>query len=329
MVKANMFGAINAALLEEMRRDDRVFIMGEYGNEQGTPNMIASGVHEEFGEERSRRTPLSETAIAGCTASAALGGMRPVAHMGRADFMTVALDEITAKAGLWRGMHGGVEGLCIPAVFLGQFGGGAGWAAEHSRAPLAWFMHAPGLKVVVPSGPYDAKGLFKTAVRDNNPVVFLSHAFLNRPMFAEEIPEEEYLIPFGLAKVVREGSDVTVVGTAYQLKQVLNAATELEKEGISLEVIDPRTLEPFDIETIVKSIRKTNRAVVVDEDHRRCGIGAEIVCQIYENAFDSLDAPVIRIGAENIPIPASRVLEDEMLPQIRDIMEAARTVLGK
>jgi len=329
MAKLTLPQAINQALREEMKRDELVFVIGEFVTQKGNPTGATSGLLEEFGDERVKDTPLSETAIAGAAAAAALGGTRPICDMWRADFMVPALDEVLAKMGLWRGIHGAADGMSIPVVVLASFGGYHSSSGEHARSPLAWFMHGPGLKVVVPTSPYDAKGLMKTAVRDNNPVVFLYHGNLGQPRFAEEVPEEEYLIPFGQAKVVREGTDVTIVAVGWMVALALEAADELAKDNVSVEIIDPRTLKPFDIQTIVKSVRKTNRVVVVDEDHRTCGVGAEIAAQIYENAFDALDAAIQRVGAKDVPIPTSRPLEHEVLPQVRDILEAVRVVLGK
>jgi len=304
--------AANEALREEMRRDQSVYILGQglyWGF--GGPGLT-SGLLEEFGTSRVRTAPLSETAITGSCVGAALAGMRPVAQLGLADFVFCALDEIISKAGKWRYTHGANAGMTLPIVFLETIGGYVSGASEHSQSPLGLYMHAPGLKLAVPTTPYDAKGLLKTAIRDDNPVLFFMHKRLMR----EEgpVPEEEYTVPFGLADIRREGRDVTVVATAYMVSLALRAAATLEERGVSVEIIDPRTLEPLDMETIVRSVRKTGRLVVVDEDTERCGVGAEIGVQVVERAFDALKAPIQRVSNPNLPVPYSRPLERAVLP---------------
>jgi pyruvate/2-oxoglutarate/acetoin dehydrogenase E1 component len=304
--------AANEALSEEMRRDPSVYILGQglyWGF--GGPGLT-SGLLEEFGSSRVRTAPLSETAITGSCVGAALAGMRPVAQLGLADFVFCALDEIISKAGKWRYTHGANAGMTLPVVFLETIGGYVSGASEHSQAPLGLYMHAPGLKIAVPSTPYDAKGLLKTAIRDDNPVIFFMHKRLMRD--DGPVPEEEYTVPFGLADIRREGQDVTVVATAYMVSLALRAAAALEERGVSVEIIDPRTLEPLDMETIVRSVRKTGRLVVVDEDTERCGVGAEIGVQVMERAFDALKAPVQRVANPNLPVPYSRPLERAVLP---------------
>jgi pyruvate dehydrogenase E1 component beta subunit len=312
--------AINEALKEELERDDKVFIIGE-DIQQGTFGTT-SGLVQQFGKDRVMDTPLAETAVAGAAVGSAMAGYRPVADMMFSDFIWIAGDEIFLKAAKWHFLHAGK--VNVPVVFMGAIGGGFKLGAEHSQCPESVVMHTPGLKLVIPSTPYDAKGLLKTAIRDNNPVVyFYSKALLGT---AGQIPEEEYTIPFGEADIKREGTDVTVVATGMMVHHALAAAEQL-KDKVSLEVIDPRTLEPFDIDTVVKSVEKTSRAVVVDEDTLRCGVTAEIAAQIMENAFDFLDAPVQRVAAPNIPIPGG-FMEEHVLPQPKDIIAAVKAVMG-
>ncbi len=313
--------AINEAIAEEMARDESVFIIGE--DVQASTFFVTRGLVQRFGVDRVMDTPLSETAVAGACVGAAMAGYRPIADLMFADFVFVAGNEILVNAAKWRFMHGG--NVSLPLVFLAAMGGGARLGPEHSQSPEAVVMHTPGLKLVVPSTPYDAKGLLKTAVRDNNPVVFFFHKRLLG--VRGEVPEEEYTIPFGVADVKREGTDVTVVATAAMVQLTLRVAGELENK-VSVEVIDPRTLEPLDIDTIVSSVKKTGRAVIVDEDTIRCSVGAEIGMQIMEKAFDSLDAPIQRVGAANVPI-ASGYLEQYVLPQAKDILAAIEAVTGK
>jgi pyruvate dehydrogenase E1 component beta subunit len=312
--------AINEALAEEMTRDDKVFIIGE--DVQAGTFLTTTGLVQRFGPDRVIDTPLSENAVAGACIGAAMAGYRPVADFMFADFMWCCADEVFLKAAKWRFIHGGKVNL--PLVFIAAIGGGARTGPEHSQCPESVVLHNPGLKLAVPSTPYDAKGLLKTAIRDNNPVVFFYH---KRLLGARgEVPEEEYTIPLGVADVKREGKDVTVVATAAMVQLALGVADELAG-SVSVEVVDPRTLEPLDIDTIVNSVRKTGRVVVVDEDTTRCGVGAEIGMQIMENAFDSLDAPIQRVGAANLPI-AGGYMEQYILPQPKDIRAAIEAVMG-
>ncbi len=311
--------AVNEALREEMRRDESVYVLGLGLHPFGFPGPT-SGLVDEFGPLRVRSAPLGETAIAGSCVGSALAGMRPVAQLHLADFVFCALDEILSKAGKWRYTHGANGGMTLPIVFMETIGGYVSAAAEHSQSPLGLYMHAPGLKIAVPTTPYDAKGLLKAAIRDDNPVLFFLHKLLMRE--EGEVPEEDYAVPFGVAEVRREGGDVTVVATSYMVSLALQAAAALEQRGVSAEVIDPRTLEPLDIETIVRSVRKTGRLVVVDEDTERCGVGAEIGVQVMERAFDALKAPVRRVANPNLPIPYSRPLELAVLPSREKIEQA-------
>ena len=306
--------AMNEALLEEMRRDPSVFILGLGLHMTSKAPSMTAGLLEEFGEQRVRSIPISEPAIAGACVGAALAGMRPIAYFSLADFVMCALDEILGKAGKWRYTHGAEGGMSVPLVFLQAMGGYTRSASEHSQAPLALYAHAPGLKIAAPTTPYDAKGLLKTAIRDDNPVAFFQHKLLGGSK--GPVPEEEYRVPFGVAKIAREGSDVTVVATSYMVER-----------GVDVEVIDPLTIEPLDIDRILESVRKTGRLVVVDEDTNRCGVGAEIAMQVMEQAFQSLKAAPERVGNPNLPVPYSPVLEAAVLPSKEKIEEAIlRTV---
>jgi pyruvate dehydrogenase E1 component beta subunit len=317
--------AMNEALREEMSRDPSVYLLGLGLHLSGKGPGLTTGLREEFGERRVRSTPLSEPAIAGSCVGAALAGMRPVASLALTDFVFCALDEILCKAGKWRYTHGAEGGMTVPIVFLQTMGGYIRAASEHSQAPLALYAHAPGLKIAVPTTPYDAKGLLKTAIRDDNPVVFFQHKLLGGK---GPVPEEEYCVPFGQAEVRREGSDVTVVATSFMLTLAMQAASSLEEQGVDVEVIDPRTIEPLDIERIVRSVAKTGRLVVVDEDTARCGIGAEIAMQVIERSFASLKAAPQRVGNPNLPVPYSPVLEEAVLPSAKKIEQAILRTLA-
>jgi len=312
--------AISQALFEEMKRDELVYVVGE--DVQGGAFGTTSGLVQTFGPKRVRDTPLAETAVAGIAVGSAMAGYRPVADFMFGDFMFIAGDEIFIKAAKWRFLHGGK--LALPLVFMAAIGGYNKLGAEHSQSPESVVMHTPGLKLALPSTPYDAKGLMKTAIRDNNPVVFFYHKRLIG--LQGEVPDEEYLIPFGQADVKREGTDVTVVATSFMVQMALKVAAELEGK-ISVEVVDPRTLEPLDIDTIVASVKKTGRVVVVDEDTQRCGVTSEIITQILEHAFDYLDAPPVRVAAANLPIAAG-FMEEYILPQPQAIRAAIEKVVG-
>jgi pyruvate dehydrogenase E1 component beta subunit len=315
---------MNEALREEMRRDPSVYVTG-LGLYPSTAEGATLGLVDEFGEQRVRSAPMSETAIAGSCVGAALAGMRPVAELHLADFAFCALDEILSKAGKWRYTHGANDAMTLPIVFLEGIGGYVSAAAEHSQSPLALYWHSPGLKIAVPATPHDAKGLLKTAVRDDNPVLFFTHKLL----IEEEgpVPDDEYLVPFGVAEIRREGDDVTVVATSYMVNLALQAAESLASRGVEVEVVDPRTLEPLDIEAIIESVRKTSRLVIVDEDTERCGVGAEIGAQVMERAFEALQAPVRRVANPNLPIPYSPPLEEAVLPSVATIETAILATL--
>ncbi len=315
--------AIREALREEMKRDERVYIIGEDVGRFGGCFGVTKGLWEEFGDERVKDTPISETAIIGSSVGAAATGMRPVPEIMFCDFMGVAMDEITNQAAKMRYMFGGK--VKLPMVVRTPVGGGLSAAAQHSQSLEAWFTHLPGLKVVMPSTPYDAKGLLKAAIRDDNPVIFLEHKMLYG--VKGEVPEEEYIVPLGVADVKREGKDITIIATSMMVYKSLEAAKELEKEGISVEVVDPRTLYPLDEERILESVKKTHRAIVVHEAVERSGFGGEIVALIMEKAFEYLDAPVKRVCAKNTPIPFSPPLEKFVIPQVEDIIKAIKEMV--
>src|SRR5919197_1920963 len=319
--------ALNEALREEMRRDPTVFVFGEDVAVWGGGGIfgVTKGLVEEFGPERVRDTPISEEAIAALAVGAAATGTRPVAEIMYADFMGLAMEPLTNQAAKMRYMFGGK--IPLPMVIRAQQGGGRGNAAQHSQSLEAWFAHIPGLKVCVPSTPYDAKGLLKTAIRDDNPVIFLEHKVL---YFTKgPVPEGEVTVPLGVADLKREGKDVTVVGIHTMIGKALKAAEQLAEEGIELEVIDPRTLVPLDEQTIVDSVKKTGRLIVSHEAYTRAGYGAEIIARVVDAAFDYLDAPPLRVCARDVPVPYSAVLETAALPQMEDIAAAARALVRK
>jgi len=305
-----MAQAINEALGEELRRDDRVFVIGEDVAEAGTPFKVLSGLVEEFGPERVLDSPISEAGITGLGVGAAMTGLRPVVDIMFGDFLTLVMDQLANQAAKTHYMSGG--NLRVPLVLRTTLGATRRSAAQHSQSLQAWVAHVPGLKVVMPSTPYDAKGLLKSAVRDENPVVFIEDKMDYRVMGA--VPEREYTLPIGVADVKRSGTDVTLVGTSSMVRVCLEAANLLEAEGISAEVVDPRSLSPLDEQALVDSVEKTGRAVVVDEGHRRYGVTAELASVIAERAFFHLDAPVRRLGALDVPVPFSPPLEDQTVP---------------
>lgn len=316
--------ALREALREEMLRDERVFLIGEdIGKYWGGAFKVTKGLAEEFGEERVRDTPISESAIVGVAIGAAITGMRPVAEIMFGDLTALAMDQIANQAAKLRYMFGGQ--ISVPLVIRTPFGGGVNIAAHHSQSLEAWFMHVPGLYVAVPSTPYDAKGLLKTAIRGENPVVFCEHKLLY-PVEGE-VPEEEYTVPFGVAAVRREGKDVTMVATLYMVYKALLAAETLEKEGISVEVVDPRTLVPLDKEALINSVKKTGRLVVISEDCKTAGVTAEISAIIAEEAIDYLDAPIKRVAAADTPIPFSPPLEKFVLPDENQIIKAVKEII--
>lgn len=316
--------AIREALRQEMTRDDSVFLFGEDVGTYGGAFGVSYGLIDEFGEERVRDTPISEAGIVGAATGAALVGMRPVAEIMFMDFTTIAMDQLVNQAAKIRFMFGGKAK--VPLVLRTPAGCGTGAAAHHSQSLEAWFVHVPGLKVVMPSTPYDVKGLLLASIRDDNPVVFVEHKLLYK--IRGPVPEEEYTIPLGVADVKRPGRDVTIVATSIMVHRALEAAETLTQEGVEAEVVDPRTLKPFDDETITNSVIKTGRVLIVHEACKTGGVGAEIAARIMDSeAFDYLDAPIKRLAGLDIPVPYNRTLERHMVPQVENIVAAVRDLM--
>jgi acetoin:2,6-dichlorophenolindophenol oxidoreductase subunit beta len=330
--------ALREAIREEMRRDERVFCIGEDIDIEGGFGgafTVTLGLSKEFGHERILDTPISEIMIAGAAVGAAMTGMIPIADVQYGDFLFCMMDQMVNNAAKMTYMSGG--SVKVPMVMRAPVGASTR-GAQHAQSPEGFFTHIPGLKVVCPSTAYDAKGLLKTAIRDNNPVVVFEHKLLygskgNRAEKSAlspvgEVPDEEYLIPFGVAAIRREGSDITIVATLLMIYRAMEAASILEKEGISVEIIDPRTLVPFDYETVINSIKKTSRFMIVEEDTRRNGWGAEIAAQIAEDAIYYLDAPVKRVATYDVPIPFAPVMENFVVPSAQRIVEEARKLMN-
>jgi acetoin:2,6-dichlorophenolindophenol oxidoreductase subunit beta len=317
-----MAEAVREALSEEMRRDPTVFIMGEDVAEAGTPFKVLSGMVEEFGKTRVIDTPISEPGFTGIGVGAAMTGLRPVVDIMFGDFLTLVMDQLVNQAAKVHYMSGGA--WKVPMVLRTTLGASRRSAAQHSQSLHAWLSHVPGLKVVLPSTPYDAKGLLKTAIRDDNPVIF----FEDKMMFRMKgpVPVGDYTIPFGLADIKREGEDISIVATSSMVQVALGAATMLEEIGISAEVVDPRTTWPLDEKTLIESAKKTSRVIVLDEGYEKYGVTAEIASVIATGAFYDLDAPVKRIGAMHVPIPFSPPLEDATIPTEKMVFEAARAM---
>jgi len=315
--------AVKQALREEMQRDERVFLVGEDIAQFGGTFKVSAGLLDEFGSKRVRNTPISEAAIMGLAVGAAATGLRPIAEIMYCDFVTIAMDQLVNQAAKMRYMYG--ARLSMPLTVRIPIGGRRSAAAQHSQCLEAWFAHVPGLKVALPSNAYDAKGLLKWAVRDPNPTLLFENKMLYNT--SGEVPEEPYLVPWGQAKIVRQGTDTTVVATSDMVGYALKAASALATEGISVEVIDPRTLVPLDIETIVASVKRTHRLVIAHEACVTGGIGGEIAAQVGYDAFEYLDAPIERVGAKDCPIPFAPVLEEHVLPDDRDVMDAVRRTL--
>ncbi len=317
--------AVNEALAEEMRRDPTVFILGEDVAEAGTPFKVLSGLVEEFGLARVIDTPIAEPGFTGIALGAALTGMRPIVDLMFGDFLFLIMDQLCNQAAKAHYMSGGK--LKAPMVVRTNLGATRRSAAQHSQSLHALVAHIPGLKVALPSSAYEAKGLMKSAIRDNNPVVI----FEDKLMYNEKapVPEEEYLIPFGQAYIKRAGTDVTLIGTSSMVKVCETAAELLAKEGISAEVIDPRTIVPLDEATLLASARKTSRVIVVDEGHQNFGITGEIASRINEKAFYYLDAPVLRMGAMDVPVPFSPALEDITVPTPEGVAAKARMMISE
>ncbi len=314
--------AVNEALSEEMKRDSRVCIFGEDVAEAGTPFKVLSGLVEQFGKERVLDTPISEAGFTGLAVGAAMTGLRPVVDIMFGDFITLTMDQMVNQAAKVHYMSGGT--WKVPMVMRTTLGATRRSAAQHSQSLHVWFSHVPGLKVILPSTPYDAKGLLKTAIRDENPCVFFEDKMMYK--LKGPVPEGDYTIPLGVADVKRVGSDITLVGTSSMVQVALGAAALLEEIGISAEVIDPRTTWPLDENTLIESAKKTSRAIVIDEGYGRYGVTAEIASVIAEGAFYHLDAPVKRMGAMHVPIPFSPPLEDVTVPTEQSVFDAARAL---
>ncbi|HEY8627969.1 MAG TPA: alpha-ketoacid dehydrogenase subunit beta [Gaiellaceae bacterium] len=317
--------AVRDALATAMRDDDDVFIMGEDIAEMGGSMGVTQGLVDEFGPERVRNTPISEMAIVGAGIGAAMQGMRPVVEIMYEDFLTLSLEQIVNQAAKHRYMSGGQ--LKVPLTIRTQ--GGAGWSpgAQHAQQLEAWFVHIPGLKVVFASTPEDARGLLWSSIYEDNPVIFFEHRTLYG--IKATVPDDIEPIPLGRARVHREGEDVTVIATGRLVHESLAAAEEAEKEGVSVEVVDPRTLQPLDEDTLVGSVKKTNRAVVAHEAVTRMGFGAEVAAVLQYEAFDWLDAPIERVGARFVPLPFAPVMEEFVVPHSEDVLEAIRRTVGR
>ncbi|MHA1907139.1 MAG: alpha-ketoacid dehydrogenase subunit beta [Candidatus Thorarchaeota archaeon] len=316
--------ALKAGLREEMLRDETVFIMGEdVGLNWGGAFKVTKGLAEEFGAHRVRDTPISENTIVGAAVGAAITGMKPVAEIMFGDLITLAMDQVCNQAAKMRYMFGGQTS--VPLVIRTVWGGGKNIASHHSQSLESWFMHTPGLKVAVPAFAADVKGMIKTAIRDPDPVLFSEHKLVYDKK--GEVPDDDYITPFGEANVIREGADVTIWGTMFMLHKALEVADELAKEGISVEIIDPRTLVPLDKKTLIESVKKTGRLVLVTEETKTLATTAEIAAIVQEEAFDWLDAPIKRVNAPDTPVPFSPPLENYFIPDNKRIAQAVRDIL--
>lgn len=317
--------AIGDALKEEMRRDEKILIFGEDVAEFGNIFGVTRGMLEEFGPRRVRNTSISETAIIGTALGAAVTGLRPVAELMYADFTMVAFSELFHCVPKWRFMNGGEYKM--PLVVRCAMGSSFGAGSEHSNCVESLFMHSPGMTIICPTTPYDAKGLLKSAIRSDNPILFCEHKQLYQTK--GEVPEEDYTIPIGVADVKKEGKDVTVIAVGLMVRRALEAAGILEKEGISVEVIDPRTLVPFDKETTFNSIRKTHHVVIAEESNKSAGIGAELAAMIQEELYDELDGPISRVAALDVPMPYNISLEKYVIPDAAKIAQAVRDQVAR
>lgn len=323
MAKITMREAISQALWEEMERDPKVFIMGEEVGVWGGSYAVTRGFYDHFGPDRVRDTPISEAVIVGSAIGAALTGLRPVAEIMTINFAFVAMDHIVNEAAKLHYMFGGQ--FILPMVIRTVGGGGRQLAATHSQTPDAIFAHFPGLKVVSPGTPEDAKGLLKSAIRSDDPILYIEHATMYQ--MRGEVREGDYTIPIGKSKIQRPGRDVTIVTYSKMLDTSSKAADQLAKEGIEVEIVDLRTLRPLDMEPVLESFKKTNRAVIVEEGWRSYGVGSEVASRIYEQAFDYVDAPIQRVAQKEVPLPYNRSLEQYALPQVEDVVKAVKEVL--
>jgi pyruvate dehydrogenase E1 component beta subunit len=323
MARLTMREAISQAMWEEMERDPNIFILGEEVGVWGGSYAVTKGFYDHFGAERVRDTPISEAAIIGAAVGSAMTGLRPIAELMTINFAFVAMDHIVNQAAKLHYMFGGQ--FMLPLVIRAVTGGGRQLAATHSQTPDVIFAHFPGLKVVAPGTPEDAKGLLKAAIRSNDPVLFLEQATLYQQR--GEVPEGDYTIPIGSSKVQRPGKDVTIVTYSKGLELSLKAAEQLAQQGIEAEVVDLRSLRPLDMGPVIESFQKTNRAVVVEEGWKSFGVGAEVASRIYEQAFDYVDAPIRRVAQKEVPLPYNRALEQSALPQVADVVAAVKEVL--
>jgi pyruvate dehydrogenase E1 component beta subunit len=323
MARLTMREAISQALWEEMERDPKVFIMGEEVGVWGGSYAVTKGFYDHFGGERVRDTPIAEAAIVGAAIGAAMTGLHPVAELMTINFAFVAMDHIVNEAAKLHYMFGGQ--FTVPMVIRTVGGGGRQLGATHSQTPDAIFAHFPGLMVVAPGTPADAKGLLKSAIRSKNPVLFIEHATMYQ--VRGEVPDGEYLVPIGKSTIQRPGKDVTIVTYSKGLEISMKAADELAKDGVEAEIVDLRSLRPLDLDPVIESFKKTNRAVIVEEGWKSYGVGAEISARIYEQAFDYVDAPVKRVAQKEVPLPYNRRLEQSALPQAADVVAAVKEVL--
>ncbi len=315
--------ALNEALHEEMERDSRVFIMGEDVGVYGGPFQVAKGLYEKFGAQRAIDTPIAEAGFTGIGVGAAITGLRPVIEILYIDFTTLVMEQIVNQASKARYMFGGKAK--VPIVLRTQGGGGRGNAAQHSQSLEMWFVHTPGLIVIQPSTPYDAKGLLKSAIRNDNPIIFIEHKLLYNTK--GPVPAEEYLVPIGKADIKRKGDDVTIVAHSRMVLFALSAAEKLAKDGIDCEIVDPRTLKPLDEERILDSVKKTGKIVVVSEGARTGGFASEVAAVVQEDAYDDLDAPVLRVTTEDVPLAYAAELELEAIPKEEDIIQAVKSIV--
>lgn len=323
MAKITMREAISQALMEEMDRDPAVFIIGEEVGVWGGTYAVTKGFYDKYGAKRIKDTPIAENAIIGAAIGAALVGQRPIAELMTINFAFSAMDYVVNQAPKLHYMFGGQ--FTVPMVIRAVGGGGRQLGATHSQTPDAIFAHFPGLKVVSPGTPEDAKGLLKTSIRSNDPVLFIEHATMYQ--IRGEVPEGDYTIPIGQSKVQREGKDVTIVTYCKGLELSMKAAEDLAEEGIEVEIVDLRTLRPLDMEPVFESFKKTNRAVIVEEGWKSFGVGSEVSSRIYEEVFDYVDAPVLRVAQKEVPLPYNRALEQAALPQVPDIIAAVKEVM--
>jgi len=323
MARITMREAISQAVWEEMERDPKVFILGEEVGVWGGTYAVTKGFYDHFGAERVRDTPIAEAVIIGAAIGAAMVGLRPVAELMTINFAFSAMDHIVNQAAKLRSMFGGQ--FDVPVVIRAVGGGGRQLGATHSQTPDAVFAHFPGLKVVAPGTPEDAKGLLKAAIRSNDPILFIEHATLYQ--VRAEVPEDDYIVPIGKSKVQRPGRDVTLVTYSKMLEVSTKAAEKLAEDGIDVEIIDLRSLRPLDMGPVIESFKKTNRAVIVEEGWRSFGVGSEVMARIYEQAFDYVDAPIRRVAQKEVPLPYNRQLEQMALPQMEDVIQAVKEVL--